>query len=322
MAGMQAEQARDEAARALVALAGRPLFGGQDHVALAEAPGSPWFDTLGNALALEALSHPLLAASHAKLRDGIAAFVVAMEEQGALRRRAGPARLTIASDDTRRFHIETPSHVFTGDLWRGVLRQALRGDPGRPVALHTGNTLSFRFGGRAHRVDVESTIGACGIEPFAGGAVLFHESRILARGLVGLRARRVGALRYGYTIRADTPMVTLTVAFRPEPDVALSDLLLSTALDAMSPGDGVHFDCVAWRVDGAEDRRVEFRRGATPVPTGHADAIAFVQDTAPSRALAIHIRPRDPALLRGLTVTGTANGRIHWALAWRRVGDR
>lgn len=310
MAVTRTEQAWETEARALAALAGHPLLARQDHLALAEAPGSPWFDALGNALALEALSHPLLAACHAPLCAGIEAFLDALTEGGALRRRAGPRGLAIRSDDPRRLHIETPSHVFTGDLRRGELVQALRADPGRPVARHTGNMVSFRLGGREHTVDVEDSVADCGVLREAGGARVFHESRIAGRGRFRWRDRAVGTLRYDYTIRADTPVLGLRVTFVPAPGAAPENLVLSTALDAMSPEDAVCFRRAT--LDGVACDA--FAPGAAPVLSGPARAIAFHQGGAPARALAIHLRPGDPAALQSLTVTGDAAGRAHWAL--------
>lgn len=304
MAGVFRESALEEEAKALVAVAGRPVFGGRDHLALAEAPGSPWFDALGNALALEALSHPLLAEGHAPLRAGIAAFLPALEEQGALRRRAGPARIRITSDDVRRFHIETPSHVFTGDLWHGVLRQALRATPGHTVALHTGNTIVFRLGRRMRRVDVEDTITSCGIERVPGGVRLFHESRIAMRALV--RTRVVGRLRYAYDIRADTPLLTLTVTFRASDGAAPERLALTTALEA--PGD-VPYDRIAGPVDD----------GPAAAQECAMRTVRLVQTPAGPGAHSIDIRPRDPSRLHAVSTDARADGRLH-ALVLRHEG--
>lgn len=310
MAGVFLGSALEDEAKALAACAGRPVFGGRDHLALPESPGSPWFDALGNALALEALSHPRLASNAAPLRDGIAAFLPALEDQGALRRRAGPGRLRIASDDTRRFHIETPSHVFTGDLWRGVLRQALRADPARPVALHTGNTVFFRLGGRAQRVDVENSIAACGIDPLPGGVRLFHESRIAGRGLFGLTSRAIGRLRYAYEIRADTPVVRLSVLFTPD-DALPARLVLTTALDGMSPGDGVAYDHVTGLAGGAPFARHDLPAGTAALQDGPVETLGFHQGNGGPAALAIALRPHAPAQARA---TVRAGGQLHWAV--------
>ncbi|HYF07256.1 MAG TPA: hypothetical protein VD970_06515 [Acetobacteraceae bacterium] len=262
------DRLRNGLACALAGLAARPVFAGRDHHALAEEPGSPWCDALGNALALEALAHPLFAGAHDTLCDDLAAFLLALECRGALRRRAGPPRVAVLAPDTRRFHIETPSHVFTGDLGRGVVRQALRAAPGERLVLHGGHELRFRHRGRRHRMVLNGSLTACGIERFAGGVRLLLEGRATGGGLLGLRPRALATLRCAMEIRADTPVLRLAWRVQAEPGVALEDVRVMARADAAQRDGFVRLRC------GDGIAALHLRAPSGPPPVLHLAATA------------------------------------------------
>ena len=289
MAGM-VEERRERLAEGLARMARGMILGGADHRALAEAPRSAWCDALGNALALEAFSHPLLAERYAALRTDIARFLVGMECAGALRRRAGPLRVAVLAPDTRRFHAETPSHVLTGDLGRALVRQALRAEPGRHVLLHAAPVLRFRHRGLAHRLDGGAALAACGIERFPGGVRLVQEACVEGRALPGLRRRALGTLRWLWELRADTPVLRHAVELRAADGVALEDVSVETRIERARGKEAPRFrledgvlrageHALHWRAEGTPHivadraggmRRAGMRHPPVPVPAGGA----------------------------------------------------
>lgn len=307
---MLTDAAREGLAHDLAARVGAVALAGRDHQAIPDAPGEARSGAIGNALALEALSNPLFCGRHDDVCAALVAFLCALEQGGAVRAGTSAALLRIGSDAPRRFHVETASHAFTGDLWRGTIRQTLRFVPGAPAAHHGGHRIAFRHHGRRRRLNPAATIARCGIERDAGEVVLFHESPVVAPGLVGLGRTRLGTLRTSYTIRADTPVVRLTLRFEAVSDAAPPrDLRLSTALDAMS-GAGADYATLAMRTREGETRRSGFTRRATELHVGAATGIALIGDGTPARAPVIHLRPLTPEALRGVSVTGTARGTI------------
>ncbi|HWT10807.1 MAG TPA: hypothetical protein VN329_16680, partial [Roseomonas sp.] len=216
--------------------------------AFAQRPEGAVFDLAANAAAAEALAHPMLGGG-----DGAVALLLALADgSGPAPRALGPARIVVEDETPRAFRIATPHALFTGDLFRGEIRQHLHGADGPPALIHGGNLVEFAFKGRWHCLDVEDAIVAAGIEDAEGGVRLFHESALTGRGGRFSRGgpREVARLRYTYDLRADTPVVALTVTLTPLPGVVLDRPRVTTACDAMSPGAGV--DYATLLLDGAQ----------------------------------------------------------------------
>ncbi|MBR0674520.1 hypothetical protein, partial [Neoroseomonas soli] len=279
--------------------------------AFATAPRGAVFDLAANAAAAEAIAHPLLGGA-----EGALDLLLAVGAGGLAPRALGPARLTVEDESPRDFRVATPHHLFTGNLFRGEIRQHLHGQAGPPALLHGGNLVEFTFKGRRHCLDVEDAIVAAGIEPCEGGVRLFHESAVAGRGRFSRGApQQVARLRYAYEIRADSPAVTVAISLTPLPGVTLDRVRVTTACDAMSPGDGVDYGTLLLG-EGAEARRLPSPNGENvTVQDGPVPAFAVLQDRAPSRALSLRLRPLGPAPLLSVKASGPAEGRLHWLLA-------
>lgn len=283
--------------------------------AFAQKPGGSLFDLAANAAAAEALAHPMLGGG-----DGAVALLLALGGgPGPAPRALGPARIFVEDESPRAFRVATPHHLFTGDLFRGEIRQHLRGQDGPPAAIHGGNLVEFAFKGRWHCLDVEDAIVAAGIEDAEGGVRLFHESVLSGRGGRFSRGglRELARLRYTYALRADTPVVTLTAALTPLPGVVLDRPRVTTACDAMSPGDGVGYDTLLL----GDARRASPAGENVTVHQGAIAAFGARQGGSPSRALVLHLTPHRPAALLNVKASGPAEGRLHWLLA-RYAGPR
>lgn len=278
--------------------------------AFAEAPRGAVFDLAANAAAAEALAHPLLGGA-----EGALDLLLALSAEGRAPRALGPARLVVEDESPRDFRIATPHHLFTGNLFRGEVRQHLHGQDGPPAALHGGNLVEFTYKGRRHCLDVEDAIVAAGIEPGEGGVRLFHESEVAGRGRFSRGATTpVARLRYAYEIRADSPAVTLAVTLTARPGITLERVRITTACDAMSPGDGVEYGTLVFG-EGAEARRLPSPDGQNvTVQDGPVAAFAVLQDRAASRALSLRLRPLGPAPLLSVKASGPAESRLHWLL--------
>ena len=283
--------------------------------AFAQRPEGGAFDLAANAAAAEALAHPMLGGG-----DGAVALLLALADgTGPAPRALGPARIVVEDETPRAFRIATPHALFTGDLFRGEIRQHLHGADGPPALIHGGNLVEFAFKGRWHCLDVEDAIVAAGIEDAEGGVRLFHESVLTGRGGRFSRGgpREVARLRYTCDLRADTPVVALTVTLTPLPGVVLDRPRVTTACDAMSPGAGVDYATLV--LDGAQ--RPSPGGDNVTVQQGPVAAFGARQDRTPSRALLLRLTPRGPAELLNVKASGPAEGRLHWLLA-RYAGAR
>ena len=278
--------------------------------AFAEAPRGAVFDLAANAAAAEALAHPLLGGA-----EGALDLLLALSAPGIAPRALRPARLVVEDETPGDIRLATPHHRFAGNLLRGELRQFLPGEDGPPAILHGGNLVEFAWRGRRHCLDVEDAIIAAGIEPTEGGAILFHESAVAGRGRFSRGApQELARLRYAYEIRADSPAVRLTVTLRPLPGIVLERVRITTACDAMSPGEGIDYGILAFG-EGAQARRAATPDGENvTMHEGPVGAFAALQDRAGARALSLTIRPRGPAPLLSVKASGPAEGRLHWLL--------
>jgi hypothetical protein len=279
--------------------------------AFAEAPRGAVFDLGANAAAAEALAHPMLGGA-----EGALDLLLALSAGGRAPRRLGPARLVVEDEAASDVRLSTPHHRFTADLRRGEIRQHLAGEDGPPALLHGGNLVEFTWRGRRHCLDVEDAIVAAGVEPVEGGAVLFHDSSIAARGRFSRgAAQEVARLRYAYAIRADSPAVRLSVTLTTLPGVTLERVRITAACDAMSPGGGVAYGTVMLG-EGAGLRRIPSPDGENvTVQDGPVSAYGAEQDGAAARALRLLVRPCGPAPLLSLKASGPAERRLHWLLA-------
>ncbi len=273
------------------------------------------FDLAANAAAAEVLAHPMLGGG-----EGAIALLMALADgTGPAPRAIGPARIVVEDETLRAFRITTPHHVFTGDLFRGEIRQHLHAQDGPPALIHGGNLVEFAYRRRWHCLDVEDAIVAAGIEDAEGGVRLFHDSVLTGRGGRFTRGglRDVARLRYAYDLRADTPVVVVTVTLTPLPGVVLDRPRITTGCDAMSPGDGVDY---ATLLLGDAERASPAGENIT-VHQGPIMGFGARQQRSPARRLVVHLTPRGPATLLNVKASGPAEGRLHWLLA-RYAGTR
>lgn len=306
-----AEAVREGLRRGLARfLAPAPLAGGFAP-AFAESPGGRVFCLAANAAAAEALAHPLLGGG-----EGAAELLLALAGgEGPPPRALGPARLVVEDATPRRFRIATPHHLLTGDLLRGEIRQHLHGRDGPPALLHGGNLVEFTWRGRRHCLDVEEAITDAGIAPDGAGLSLFHDSLVTGRGRFSRAAPRpLARLRYAYTIRPDSPVITLTVTLAPRPGIVLERVRITTACDAMSPGGGVDYAEILCGPP-TEARRIPAPAGENvTVHSGPTPTYGAAQDRTPSRALRLLVSPLGPAPLLSVKASGPAERRLHWLL--------
>ena len=313
-----------------VTLAGRPAAG----IATDAAPGAP-LRALDNAIAAEALAIPLLRDADPALAAAPLGFLTALAAAGrAAAKGAGDGtalpravavpvgRVAIRASDPKDFRVLTPWHVLTGDLTRGVIEQALRGEEGAGRSVrHSGNLVRLRPGGVAGllarfglappALDVEDAISDSGVLQEGRGALLFHESALR------LRDAPAGTIRYEYRVSADDPVLRLAVTLRPARGIA--GARVTTAVDALS--------------EMRPPMRVATRLGATDAALGpdgegpwpaEADLgavagldILRLRTAGEAEPLSLLLRPRGPAPLRSLRATGRAvegSDALHWVV--------
>ncbi len=297
---------------------------GQDRfLALAETAErfneTRWFWTDDNAKASELLCEPTLFDANPSYTNAAIDFVLRMSEGAVIQRRFGVPELRVLSTDPRAFRVETAFFIIEGDLTKGVVRHALRFNDGRTVtaAVHTGNTIGFRYGTRGFSLDVENAITSYAIEVSEHAVVLSHTSTVTmpASRLRRQPATSAGTLRYSYTVSADRPSVALQVSLDLAPDIALKDVIITTALDQLTGIPGVDYRGVAIRHAGTDraihqvaDRQAELHAGAV-------DYCGIVQEGAsPGFSYAIHTLLRDGARLQDILARGQTKGRLHWVL--------
>ncbi|WP_230168860.1 hypothetical protein, partial [Roseomonas sp. CECT 9278] len=276
--------------------------------AFAMVPRGQVFDLAANAAAAEALAHPLLGGA-----EGALDLLLSFQGEGRAPRALGPARVTVEDEAPQAFDIRTPHHRFTGNLRRGEIAQRLHGEDGPPAILHGGNLVEFTWRGRKHCLDVEDAIDTVGITPQPGGVVLFHESLVVGRGRFARgAARQLARLRYAYDLRADSPVVTLTVTLTTLPGIVLDRVRITTACDGMSDQGFAMLELG----DGAEARRIDSPAGSNvTVQDGPVAAFGAVQGCAAQQALSLAIRPVGAAPLLSVKASGTEPRRLHWLLA-------
>lgn len=315
MSGNGMDAVRDGLARGLARFVAPARLPDGYAPAFAQKEDGGVFDLAANAAAAEVLAHPMLGGG-----EGAIALLMALADgTGPAPRAIGPARIVVEDETPRAFSITTPHHVFSGDLLRGEIRQHLHGQDGPPALIHGGNLVEFAFKRRWHCLDVEDAIVAAGIEDAEGGVRLFHDSVLTGQGGRFSRGgpREVARLRYTYDLRADTPVVTVTVTLTPLPGVVLDRPRITSGCDAMSPGDGVDY---ATLLLGDTQRASPGGENVT-VQQGPIAGFGARQQRTPSRALTLHLTPRGPATLLNVKASGPAEGRLHWLLA-RYAGTR
>lgn len=276
--------------------------------AFATQPRGQVFDLAANAAAAEALAHPLLGGA-----EGAVDLLLSFQKDGPAPRALGPARVKVEDESPRSFDIRTPHHRFTGNLQRGEIEQRLHGEDGPPAILHGGNLVEFTWRGRKHCLDVEDAIAATGIEPLPGGVLLFHDSTIAGRGRFSRGATQdLARLRYAYELRADSPVVTLTVTLTTAPGVTLDRVRITTACDGMSDQ---RFATMVLG-EGAAAQRSDSPAGDNiTVQAGPVAGFGAVQARPAQQALSLAIRPIGPAPLLSVKASGPEPRRLHWLLA-------
>ncbi|MBP0465753.1 hypothetical protein J5Y09_17630 [Roseomonas sp. PWR1] len=303
MGGTIGDAVRDGLARGLLRFRAAARVQDREAMAFAETPGGSRFDLAANAAAAEAL------AAFAP-RDAEGALALIAAGQGPAPAALDRARLVVEDGAPRTLRIATPHHLFTGDLFRGELRQALHGD-GAPFVLHGGNLAEFTLGGRRHCLDVEDAIVAAGVEATDDGVRLFHESILRGRGRFG-PVRDVARLRYAYEIRAATPALLLTVTLAPL--LPIGRVRATTACDAMSPAGAAPFAAIA---AGGAWREVPAAENMT-MAEGPVGFYAVRQAGPASRAARLRVVPHGPVL--SVKTSAAAAGQLHWLLARHAAG--
>jgi hypothetical protein len=306
------------------------LTGEDSFLALAETAErfneTRWFWTDDNAKAIELLCEPRLFDADPSYTNAAIDFVLRMSEGAVIQRRCGPPELRVLSTDPRAFRVETAFFIIEGDLSKGIVRHALRFNDGRTVtaAQHTGNIIAFRHRGRGFSLDVENAITSHSVEVNERSVVLSHTSSIV---MPASWVRRqpptvAGTLRYTYTVSADRPAVALQVSFDLAPDIALDDIVITTALDQLTIVPGVDYRTLAIRA-GETDHAIRHVPDArTSVHEGPADYTGIVQEGAsPGFSYGIHVLLRDGARLNNILARGQTEGRLHWILYRYGVGS-
>ncbi|RKK01505.1 hypothetical protein, partial [Teichococcus wenyumeiae] len=307
-------------------------LGGREVLALRDNPagGSPEAElcwTADAAAAVELLSMPALRPRWAALGDGLTDFLLAMGEDTLLHDRTARTGCVVDNLDPREFRVLTGTHEFTGDLSRGLVRQALRGPAAsrhsgpatvREV-LHTGNLVEFRIGKSSHCLDVEDTVVRFGLVPQeGGGVVLFHESELRAPHGLLRREGVVGTLRYEYIVRPEDPRLGLRVSLQAARGVSLSEVRVTTALDELSGGPPERpFGRI---VLGAEGRLRPLRLEAETLANLHqgpAHSLSLVEEAQPAAATGLHLHMPSAQRLRSIKLaTRAVEGAVrpHWLL--------
>jgi hypothetical protein len=303
---------RDRLVAPLALLATEIALAGRRFRALPEAEGSGFFPVAATAPAAELLLLPGLRDTHAPLSDALLDTLMALAgAPGGMRGVAGTAELL--REDPADLLVRTPHHRFTGDLRAGVVRQEPPGG-GRPALRHTGNLVEFRIGRRAACVDIEDNITEASITREDGRIVLTHASTI--RGLAGLfTAREVEAGRITYRYEIDPASPVLRVEVRFTAARALSQLRVSTALDALAedgPGGSAArlMEASAWR-DAPPPAAPGAERWARGTPVAH---LAVGAAGWPAGAPALHLRPHDAAQVLSVTAQALQGGEVHWLI--------
>lgn len=294
---------------------------GVPHLVLAETErvfdNARWSWTDDNAKALELLAQPAIWNADPDFAEAILDFVLAMSDGPLIFRRAAEPQLQVLQADPRAFRVVNAFCEFTGDLSRGIVRQGGRFNDGRgrPSAQHTGNLVEFRHRSHAHCLDVEDHITDCGVTRLPGAVVLHHESVLeVPRGVLRRQPRRLGTLRYEYRIAEADPALGISVTLRTAPEVGLTRVRVTTALDSLSADDRPGFGSLTVG-DGAGFRRVAApHEGPGTLHLGHADHLGFAEGGAAGFATGIHIRPDAPERVLSVKATARPGGRLHWVV--------
>jgi hypothetical protein len=283
--------------------------------------------TADTAAAVELLSLPALRPRWASLGDRLTDFLLAMGEDTLLHDRTARPGCVVDNLDPRDFRVLTGTHEFTGDLSRGLVRQALRGPAasrhsGPAMArevLHTGNLVEFRIGKSSHCLDVEDTVVRFGLVPQqGGGVVLFHESELRAPHGLLRREGIVGTLRYEYTLRPEDPRLGLRVTLKAARGISLNEVRVTTALDELSGGPPDRpFGRIVLGADGRlRPLRLEAETLAN-LHQGPANSLSLVEEAQPAAAAGLHLHMPSAARLRSIKLaTRAVDGAVrpHWLL--------
>jgi len=295
---------------------------GASLTALAESEDAPFCDARTNARAADFLAQPEIRDADPALADAVLDFVMGMAEAPVPCRRLALGGLEIRRADPRGFEILTPFHRFAGDLGAGVVLQWLRGPVGGqagglpgtalPPVVHSGNLVQFHIGRHRSGVDAEDGIDRFGLEQQGEEVLLWHETP--ADGKAGLlRGRPVaaGRLRYEYRLRGDSPLLRLTVRFTASH--ALTQLRLTTALDALGatgPGfaEATLHVAEGWRPFAPPTEPTLLVLAEEP-PVAH---VALGQAGWPEGGPTLHLRPVAPMRVKDVKVVAEDPGALHW----------
>jgi hypothetical protein len=302
-------------------LAREVSLGGRRLPAIAEAEGSEGGGlcaVAGNARAAELLAQPEVRDALPDFTDGVLDFVLAMQDAPLPCRAAAAGGLEVPRPNPRDFEVLTPFHRFTGDLGVGMVKQQLRGPAGmfagapRHPAIHSGNMVEFRIGRYRSCIDVEDTTTGFALERDGEEVTLTHTSTLCAKGGWLLPKQvEVGTLTYRYLISGESPLLRVTVTFRPAH--AVSELRFTTALDGMDmPG----FELAEAMIQVPGGWKPA-RPGAEPGLTAWTDGppltqLSLGQAEWPSGAPTLHLRPAAPDRVMGAKVVSRYGKLAHW----------
>ncbi|MFC7734829.1 hypothetical protein ACFQX4_03060 [Roseomonas sp. GCM10028921] len=150
------------------------------------------------------------------------------------------------------------------------------------------------------------------------GVLMWHESALVLRPVPGLRIA-AGTIRYEYRATAADPVLRLTVTLRAGQKVGLTDLRLTTALDALSEGAAPPAHLSVGR-GGTQSRRPAGPFAEEVLSTGPTDCLHLWSAGPEEEALALRIRPRAGEAVFNLRLQSWG-GVPHWLVLRHTLPD-
>ena len=282
--------------------------------------GDNWFWADDNAKVLELLSHPTVWRERPEEIRNILEFVRAMcEGPFIFRRIAAPRLVTASSKDGKAEFLHSLMNVGC-DLPRGIVTLGMRFHDGRTArnVQMTGNYVRFHHRGKVFTVDVEEHIRDWTIEEADGSLRLIWKADIS----FGVwPKRRLGELTYTTKVRADSMFVDVEAALEIDPNVEVSDVILTFAYDALSLNDNnVRYEDIRIAFDGSQPTMFTTeKRGGVDLPAEGATYWCVAQRSHISGfALAVHSLPQPGSPIHAVRATSQTRGQLHWLVSEHR----
>jgi 2-polyprenyl-3-methyl-5-hydroxy-6-metoxy-1,4-benzoquinol methylase len=299
-----------------------PFPGASRGVSETEIPieGDNWFWADDNAKVLELLSHPLVWRERPEEIRNIIEFIIAMcEGPFIFRRIATPRLVTASSADGKAEFLHSLMNVGC-DLPRGVVSLGMRFHDGRTArnVQMTGNYVRFHHGGKVFTIDVEEHIRHWSIDESDG------ELRLVWKAEIDFGVwpkRRLGELTYTITVRAASMFVDIEAALELDPNIEVSDVILTFAYDALSLNDNnVRYEDIRIAFAGkAPTMFTVEKRGGVDLPAAGATYWCVAQRSHISGfALAVHSLPRAGSPIDAIRATSQTRGQLHWLVSEHR----